>query len=178
MPYHYTQEASLSASCCQNREAGSWAASKVGWASPLSLLRSPLETGAILTAIIGANAATIGVVVAKDTKVSEFRQQWIDALREDIAKLCSTSVALYNGNVRSSLADRVPELPRIDSNALVELAKNLGYQIRLRLDKRKRRWQQLISALDSLVLLATHAQEAFDATNLGMKAVLEKPMWS
>ena len=133
-----------------------------------------MESGAILTAIIGASAATIGVVVAKDTKVSEFRQQWIDGLRQDIAKLCSTSVALYHGNVRSALKQRVPELPGVDTDALVEEANNLGYRIRLRLDKRKRHSQELITALDALVHLATHAQEPFSVTNQRVQAVLDK----
>jgi hypothetical protein len=133
-----------------------------------------MDNGTILTAIVGACAATIGVVVAKDSKISEFRQQWIDALREDIAKLCSTSVALYHGNVRYFLRDRLPELSQPDTSPLVEEANNLGYRIRLRLDKRKRHSQELIDALDSLVHLATHARESFEVTNRGVELVMEK----
>ena len=60
-------------------------------------------TGTILTSVIAASAATIGVVVTKDSKISKFRQEWIDALREDVARLCSVSVALFQGNVRCSV---------------------------------------------------------------------------
>jgi hypothetical protein len=43
----------------------------------------------VLSAVIGASIATIGLIVAKEGKTSEFRQQWIDGLRNDIATLIS-----------------------------------------------------------------------------------------
>jgi len=41
--------------------------------------------GAIAAAIIGGTIALLGLIISKEQKVSEFRQQWIDALREDVA---------------------------------------------------------------------------------------------
>ena len=133
-----------------------------------------MDNGTILTSVIGASAATIGVVVAKDTKVSEFRQQWIDALREDVAKLCSMSVALFHGNVRWSIRDRLPDTRQVDLEALTEQTNNLGYRVRLRLDKTKPHSQELIAALDGLVNLATHAREPFDVINGCVETVLNK----
>lgn len=43
----------------------------------------------LLAALLGAAVASIGVTLAKDTKVSEFRQAWIDKLREDVAEFIS-----------------------------------------------------------------------------------------
>lgn len=133
-----------------------------------------MDNGTILTSVIGASAATIGVVVAKDTKVSEFRQQWIDALREDVAKLCSTSVSLFHGNVRWSIRDRLPDTRQVDLEGLTEQANNLGYRVTMRLDKGKPHSLELIAALDDLVHLATHAQEPFEVVNRGVEAVMNK----
>jgi hypothetical protein len=135
---------------------------------------SAMDNGAILTAVIGASAATIGVVVAKDSKISEFRQQWIDALREDVAKLCSVSVALYQANVKFSLKDRMPGLETHDTGALVEEANNLSYRIRLRLDPKKPRSVALVDVLERLVALCSLAREPFDSVQDGVLNVLAK----
>jgi hypothetical protein len=131
-----------------------------------------MDDGAILTAVIGASAATIGVVVAKDSKISEFRQQWIDALREDVAKLCSVSVALYYNNVRYSLRDRLPNMETSDSSPLVEEANNLNYRIRLRLDPKKPKSKELVDALERLISISSFAREPFDVTEKGVLSVL------
>lgn len=132
-----------------------------------------MDYGTILTSIIAASAATIGVVVTKDSKISEFRQQWIDALREDVARLCSVSVALFHGNVRYSLQDRVP-VKLVDTDALTQEANQIGYRIRLRLDKRKPHATELIDTMDRLVHLVSHAPEPFDIVNRTVQQVLEK----
>ncbi|MGF8242491.1 hypothetical protein B9040_013050 [Klebsiella pneumoniae] len=43
--------------------------------------------GAIIAALIAGFIAFIGMVIAKENKVSEFRQEWIKELRANIAKL-------------------------------------------------------------------------------------------
>jgi hypothetical protein len=43
--------------------------------------------GAVIAAIIAGSIALLGLIISKEQKVSEFRQQWIDALRQDIAPL-------------------------------------------------------------------------------------------
>lgn len=134
---------------------------------------SNMDSGIILTAVIGASAATIGVVVTKDSKISEFRQQWIDSLREDVAALCSVSVALYYGNVRYSMQDRMEVRP-VDTDSLTQEANRFGYRVRLRLDPIKPPASDLIEAMDRLVHLASHAQEPFDAVNQAVELVLDK----
>lgn len=41
--------------------------------------------GAIVAAIIAGVVAWLGLIISKESKVSEFRQQWIDGLRAEIA---------------------------------------------------------------------------------------------
>ncbi|OAZ18301.1 hypothetical protein AYK88_26720 [Klebsiella aerogenes] len=43
--------------------------------------------GAIIAALIAGFIAFIGMVIAKENKISEFRQEWIKELRGNIAKL-------------------------------------------------------------------------------------------
>jgi hypothetical protein len=45
--------------------------------------------GVIVAAIIGGGITFIVTVLAKDQKTSEFRQEWIDALRNDLAEMIS-----------------------------------------------------------------------------------------
>jgi hypothetical protein len=47
-----------------------------------------VAVGAIGTSIIAAMVSLVGLTVSKEQKVSELRQAWIDALRDDLAGLC------------------------------------------------------------------------------------------
>jgi len=134
-----------------------------------------MDSGAILTSIIAASVATVGLGVGKDSKVSEFRQEWIDRLREDVAKCCSVSVALYHGNVRFSMRERLNlDIKYGATDDLVVEANNLRYRIRLRLDSSKRRSTELNDALDLLTGLASTASQPFDVVMEAVQNVLGK----
>jgi hypothetical protein len=53
--------------------------------------------GAVLAAAIGGAFSFLSLVVAKEQKISEFRQAWIDGLRQDIANFVA---AAYHMAVR------------------------------------------------------------------------------
>ncbi len=61
--------------------------------------------GAIVAAFIAGVVALLGLIISKEQKVSEFRQQWIDALRDDIAAVIAHSHGIHG----SSLAKRTPD---------------------------------------------------------------------
>jgi len=44
-----------------------------------------IAIGAIVAATIGALITLVGLIVSKESKVSEFRQAWIDALRDELS---------------------------------------------------------------------------------------------
>lgn len=48
-----------------------------------------MDTGiaSVIAAIIAAAAAVVGLVITKENKTSEFRQNWIDGLRNELAEL-------------------------------------------------------------------------------------------
>lgn len=50
--------------------------------------------GAVLAAFVSGIFSYINLVVGKDQKTSEFRQQWIDAVRNDIAEFVSLAINL------------------------------------------------------------------------------------
>ncbi|WP_157469031.1 hypothetical protein [Dyella thiooxydans] len=54
--------------------------------------------GAISAAIIAGAFSYLNLVISKDQKISEFRQVWIDALREDISQFVSAISFLSNAN--------------------------------------------------------------------------------
>ena len=58
----------------------------------------------ITAAAIGGAIALVGLVANKENKTSEFRQQWIDVLRNDIAALVGTLYVIQGGAKDSSKA--------------------------------------------------------------------------
>jgi hypothetical protein len=48
-----------------------------------------ISQGAIIAASIAAAVSLVGLLITKDLKTTEFRQHWIDKLRDDIAEFTS-----------------------------------------------------------------------------------------
>ncbi|MBS3927686.1 MAG: hypothetical protein KGZ65_03740 [Sphingomonadales bacterium] len=48
-----------------------------------------MAIGPIIAAIIGAVVTLASLIISKESKLSEFRQAWIDSLRQEIADLLS-----------------------------------------------------------------------------------------
>jgi predicted PurR-regulated permease PerM len=57
-----------------------------------------IAVGAIVAAIIGAMISLAGLIVAKESKVSEFRQAWIDSLRKELSQFVTNINALTDAN--------------------------------------------------------------------------------
>jgi len=53
------------------------------------------EITALLVALIAGIFSVVGLVISKEQKVSEFRQAWIDGLRQDIANLMANAAQLH-----------------------------------------------------------------------------------
>ena len=50
---------------------------------------------AISAALIGGSISFISVVISKENKISDFRQEWIDSLRNDISEYSGITANLY-----------------------------------------------------------------------------------
>lgn len=49
----------------------------------------PVTLGAVIAAVITGVLSLLGLIISKEQKTSEFRQQWIESLRSDISMLLS-----------------------------------------------------------------------------------------
>lgn len=54
----------------------------------------PIAIGAVIAAGITGLISLLGLIISKEQKTSEFRQQWIDSLREEISELLGHTEAL------------------------------------------------------------------------------------
>jgi hypothetical protein len=61
--------------------------------------------GLIIAAIIAGVVAFLSLIISKEQSVSEFRQQWIDALRRDIAIIVGRVIAIQGKSFDKSKAD-------------------------------------------------------------------------
>lgn len=100
-----------------------------------------IAVGAIAAAFITGAFSFVNLIIAKDQKTSEFRQEWIDRLREDISAFTSqveSISAMYNfalrnnPNILQSPAEYEKFVNSVSPN-LREIA-NMHHRIKLRLN--------------------------------------------
>ena len=93
--------------------------------------------GTICAALIAGLISFVVTVLAKDQKISEFRQAWIDALRSDAAELVShlaiSSLVLKAGRLADEKGVRFPEFEVAGYKEFVAV-KACVVRIRLRLN--------------------------------------------
>ena len=109
----------------------------------LSIPSVPLA--AIVAAVITALVSLLGLIISKETKVSEFRQAWIDALRQDVAILLANSVCMYE---EANPPDGTPTeewRARRASNLLG--VNEASFRIKLRLNPREAESQAVLKTL-------------------------------
>lgn len=135
-----------------------------------------MMTGAGATlgaAAIGAAITVVSLMVSKENKVSEFRQQWIDALREDISAFLAVATMLCRGELGK--AERDEHLLRLSE---------LDCRIRLRFKRGDPDVAQFIAALNGVSATSTpqadrmefiHHEEALrEAAQVILKAEWER----
>src|ERR1035441_10467600 len=103
----------------------------------------------IVAAIVGGIVALLGLIISKEQKVSEFRQQWIDGLRADTATVIrcghSLNVNLTGTFLQLSVSDvKATAAEMVEAVAL----------IRLRLNEKETETQSLLRALTLLMAAA------------------------
>lgn len=93
----------------------------------------------IIAAGIGGGIALVGLIANKQNKTSEFRQAWIDALRQDIASLIGILYAIQGGSDDSSrdtetvnsLSARIHLRFKYEDRASAEFQRALGHAMKL-----------------------------------------------
>ncbi len=99
---------------------------------------------AFLGALVGSLVAYVGLLISKESKISEFRQAWIDALRVDISDLTGKLVTTYE-------ADQLTTSELYAANLSIA---TLRTRILLRLNMAETEPDALVTALDKLHAVA------------------------
>ncbi|HEY1937784.1 MAG TPA: hypothetical protein VGJ33_07610 [Candidatus Angelobacter sp.] len=108
--------------------------------------------GLIVAAVIAGYVAFFGLIISKEQSVSEFRQRWIDALRDDIA----TVISCVTGIQGTSIIER--DNPQLWNNVKADFIRfyEVMARIKLRLNPIEKRGKEkeataaALKALDEL----------------------------
>lgn len=111
--------------------------------------------GTVAAAIVAGGIARANLIASKETKVSEFRQAWINALRDDLAALFSNTRTL----ARSLQEFRAPQCDEtekfgIDKTKITVVrhdAAETYHRIRLRLNASQDDHKELLRLLSSMM---------------------------
>jgi len=109
---------------------------------------------AVTVAIITGAFSVVGLVVSKEQKVSEFRQIWIDALREDIAEVVAQVNMIHAGLLK--LAKEDPKDTRTFGEKYGPhyiLANRSAMRIKLRLNRKETTHATIFKTLGELETL-------------------------
>lgn len=91
--------------------------------------------GATLAALISAMAVYITTVLSKEQKTSEFRQVWIDGLRNDISEYLSKVQSIHSlGRVHAGVTEQEKLKLVVDMMDHIQQAQICEYRIALRLN--------------------------------------------
>lgn len=82
--------------------------------------------GYILSAIIGASVATAALIVNRENKISEFRQEWINGLRDDVGSLISYLAMLVTKKTELKRDDKTFRQEYIDASAREEITQDVN----------------------------------------------------
>ena len=63
------------------------------------------EPNAVEAGLIATGVTLIGILITNQAKVSEFRQKWIDALRDDAATLITHTLIIHAASAEDDLGN-------------------------------------------------------------------------
>ncbi|SIR68815.1 hypothetical protein [Pseudacidovorax sp. RU35E] len=132
----------------------------------------------LVASLIAAAVAFVNLTLTKELKTSEFRQAWIDALREDLAKFLGAARAFARAaevvhTFGPEYKDKIPLFIRDDkiSELRYQAAETLS-RIRLRLNPEEPEHEELLRLLVKAVRIQNEAlanggsvQDALDAVD-------------
>lgn len=125
--------------------------------------------------------ALLGLIITKESKVSEFRQAWIDSLRSEVAALLS-SVQMSLMIITDSDGKAVKDNDELPSEAKITLANSLRdantalFAIRLRLNETEDDSKNVLDTLDKIEILSNDNIALAAALSSGQAAGLEKQL--
>lgn len=129
----------------------------------------------LIAALLAGAIAGLTLIVNKENKISEFRQAWIDGLREDLANFLSASRTCTRAvqEIRFSWSKEEKNPLPIDESTTTKLrhqAAECSYRIRLRLNQKKQPHIELERLMTSSTTLVS---QYFNGSSQDVNAVLE-----
>lgn len=120
----------------------------------------PLVGGVVVAVIAGAISLSV-TILSKDQKTSEFRQLWIDSLRQDVSRLTGIMhmMAAMSNIIKGQTNDQRTEFLVASKDNLIELA-DLIIRIRLRLNTKEH--VVLLGLLDTVANSNSNSKEAVE----------------
>lgn len=111
--------------------------------------------GTVAAALVAGGIARANLIASKETKVSEFRQAWINALRDDLAALFSNTRTLARA-VQESRAPQSDEVEKfgIEKTKITAVrhgAAETYHRIRLRLNRKQPDHEELLRLLTAMM---------------------------
>ncbi|MGX1259354.1 hypothetical protein [Sinorhizobium fredii] len=128
---------------------------------------SSLSVGAVGAAFIAAVISLIGLIVAKEQKISDFRQSWIDSLRIEITNYLTNINAISDALnvVYANQAEKVKALSQLYSNL-----NQAHFMITLRLNPDEKYSSEVLSCMRDFTELAG---DEVSLTDLSIRKELE-----
>jgi hypothetical protein len=133
------------------------------------------EPNAIEAGLIATVVTLLGILITNQSKVSEFRQKWIDALRDDAATLITHTYFIRGAEIRA----KVRSEPKADLNESYIQISQVSARIRLRLNPEEKETEAIIKAMDKiqnanqdadgLIAVIKHVDEFSAATQVVLK---------
>lgn len=77
-----------------------------------------IPAGVIIASTIAGVFSFVSLVLSKEQKVSEFRQQWIDSLRDDISDFIGNVVVLAEMKLKNRINKQVNNRPEFSSSEI------------------------------------------------------------
>ncbi|KAA0698102.1 hypothetical protein DTW90_14500 [Neorhizobium sp. P12A] len=103
--------------------------------------------GAVFASLIAGTVSLIGLIISKEQKISEFRQNWIDELRNDIANLIARINSLHGSSrvpwkdVKDAWADTKDDLLGLN---------DVTGKIRLRLNPEEHTSKRILDTIEEI----------------------------
>jgi len=114
------------------------------------------EPDAATLAIFGTAASLLGILITNQSKVSEFRQKWIDALRDDASMLITHTLVIHAAKVGDSVDESFSQIYQTTA------------RIRLRLNPDEPQTIAVITAMNHM-RDANHTEVPTEFTELNLR---------
>lgn len=132
-----------------------------------------IAIGAISAAIIASFFSFLGLIIAKEQKTSEFRQAWIDSLRDEITQLIASANAIHGAMTSQKLESTASawSVVRADFVAINEAAA----KVRLRLNPNEKLSKGILAKIEEIeVLLSPGGYPDYTELNQKEKELVSK----